>query len=401
MDSLKGKGRLSDNPPPYSQDNEEIPTYQAPSTGFENPPSDSKTPLNTLAKFPPYFQCYLDKQEGFYYLGPMASEERLFAFSASARLQTTMQPLHLHNGPSERDPIIVRMTQKNPRSVSFVATITLHDPSDPHTVVEEISYEKPVNSRSSSVLASCLAFRIKVGKEGREEEFQWRRSSGKEVKELARHAIGGKLANIVQLTHSDAVSLTITLRWAPGYSLDHFIKPDTKRCTLTRDDAKLLWRQMSSALAYTQSKSIIHDDVKPHNIVWDEQLKHAVLIDFGAALVNPENLPDGGWTPSGTPPYAPPEFFEKKKCQAGDVWALGVTMLFAFGYIPLPDGAWILPHVFVNEDVKDEMMQWLLKIEIMRKSLDSGLDGSLLAQMLQQSPDERIGSDELARRLEV
>ncbi|KAI8244441.1 hypothetical protein K4K57_005212 [Colletotrichum sp. SAR 10_99] len=196
MDSLKGKGRLSDNPPPYSQDNEEIPTYQAPSTGFENPPSDSKTPLNTLAKFPPSFQCYLDKQEGFYYLGPMASEERLFAFSASARLQTTMQPLHLHNGPSERDPIIVRMTQKNPRSVSFVATITIHDPSDPHTVVEEISYEKPVNSRSSSVFASCLAFRIKVGKEGREEEFQWRRSSGNEVKELARHSIGGKLVRM-------------------------------------------------------------------------------------------------------------------------------------------------------------------------------------------------------------
>ncbi|KAJ3957880.1 hypothetical protein N0V92_005557 [Colletotrichum tropicale] len=209
------------------------------------------------------------------------------------------------------------------------------------------------------------------------------------------------VANIVQLTHSDAVSLTITLRWAPGYSLDHFIKTDTKRCTLTRDDAKLLWKQMSSALAYTHSKSIIHDDVKPQNIVWDEKRKHAVLIDFGAALVNPESLPEGGWTPSGTPPYAPPEFFEKKKCQAGDVWALGVTMLFAFGDIPLPDGAWILPHVFENEDVKDEMMQWLLKIDIMRKSLDSGVDGSLLAQMLQQSPGERIGSDELARRLGV
>ncbi|KAI8157558.1 hypothetical protein K4K49_005231 [Colletotrichum sp. SAR 10_70] len=326
MDSLKGKGRLSDNPPPYSQDNEEIPTYQAPSTGFENPPSDSKTPLNTLAKFPPYFQCYLDKQEGFYYLGPISSEERLFAFSASARLQTTMQPLHLHNGPSERDPIIVRMTQKNPRSVSFVATITLHDPSDPHTVVEEISYEKPVNSRSSSVFASCLAFRLKVGKEGREEEFQWRRSSGSSMEPRERPVAEPTLANdvpanIVQITHSDAVSLTITLRWAAGHSLDHFIKSDTKRCTLTHEDARLLWKQISSALAYTHSKSIIHDDVKPHNIVWNEQLKHAVLIDFGAALVNPESLPEGGWAPSGTPPYTPPEFFEKKKCQAGDVWA--------------------------------------------------------------------------------
>ncbi|KDN68281.1 hypothetical protein CSUB01_10357 [Colletotrichum sublineola] len=197
MDGVKGKGRrLSDNPPPYSQDNEEIPTYQTPSAGFANGPSDSKSPLNSLVKFPPSFQCYLDKQEGFYYLGPISSEERLFAFSASARLQTTMQPLHLHNGPSERDPLIVRMAQKNPRSVNFAATITLHDPSDPHTVVEEISYDKPVNPRSSSVSASCLAFRVRVGKEGREEEFQWRRSRGTEVKELARYSIGGKLVRM-------------------------------------------------------------------------------------------------------------------------------------------------------------------------------------------------------------
>ncbi|KAF4818746.1 Serine/threonine-protein kinase ppk34 [Colletotrichum siamense] len=217
--------------------------------------------------------------------------------------------------------------------------------------------------------------------------------------EALRHV--GTHANIVQITHSDAVSLTITLRWAAGHSLDHFIKSDTKRCTLTHEDARLLWKQISSALAYTHSKSIIHDDVKPHNIVWNEQLKHAVLIDFGAALVNPESLPEGGWTPSGTPPYTPPEFFEKKKCQAGDVWALGVTLLFAFGEIPLPDGSWFLPHVFENEDVKDEMMQWLSRIESMGKSLDHAGDGSLLAQMLHWSPEQRISSDDLARHLEA
>ncbi|KAK2749080.1 serine threonine protein kinase, partial [Colletotrichum kahawae] len=217
--------------------------------------------------------------------------------------------------------------------------------------------------------------------------------------EALRHV--GTHANIVQITHSDAVALTITLLWAPGRSLDLFIESDTKQCTLTHDDARLLWEQISGALAYTHSKSVVHDDVKPHNIVWDEQLKHAVLIDFGAALVNPESLPEGGWTPSGTPPYAPPEFFEKKKCQAGDVWALGVTMLFAFGDVPLPDGTWILPHAFEDEDVKDEMMQWLLKVESMRKSLDHEGDGALLSQMLQWSPDERIESDELARRLGV
>ncbi|KAF5518712.1 Serine/threonine-protein kinase ppk34 [Colletotrichum aenigma] len=241
-------------------------------------------------------------------------------------------------------------------------------------------------------------FKVYIKKFERQEDPRalqhWEREA-----EALRHV--GTHANIVQITHSDAVSLTITLRWAPGYSLDHFIKSDTKRCTLTHDDARLLWKQMSSALAYIHSKSTIHDDVKPHNIVWNEQLKYAVLIDFGAALVNPESLPEGGWTPSGTPPYAPPEFFEKKKCQAGDMWALGVTMLFAFGDIPLPDGSWILPHVFENEDAKDEMMQWLLRIESKGKSLDHAGDGSLLAQMLHWNPGPRISSDDLVRHLEA
>ncbi|KAK2049438.1 hypothetical protein LZ31DRAFT_538304 [Colletotrichum somersetense] len=122
--------------------------------------------------------------------------------------------------------------------------------------------------------------------------------------------------------------------WALGHSLDLFIESDAKQCTLTRDDARLVWKQVSSALANTHLKSIIHHHVRPNNIVWGEQFKYAVLTDSGAALVNPESLPEGGWTSPGTPPYAPPEFFEKKKCQAGDMWALDVTMLFAYGDIP-------------------------------------------------------------------
>lgn len=155
---------------------------------------------------------------------------------------------------------------------------------------------------------------------------------------------------------------------------------------------------MSSVLAHLHNTcSFIHDDVKPDNIIWDPQSRNSVLIDFGAAL-NRKALPEDFFNPSGTPPYAPPEYLQRRKGMGGDVWALGVTMLFAFGCLPLPDGGWILPEVFVKEEVRREMVTWLGEVEGWRRTLAGGEKG-LLAETLEADPVKRIGSKELACRL--
>ena len=133
--------------------------------------------------------------------------------------------------------------------------------------------------------------------------------------------------------------------------------------------------------------------------MWDDVTQHGVLIDFGAAL-NHEVLPEGRFNPSGTPPYAPPEFLQRRKGSAGDVWALGVTMLFAFKYVKLPDGAWILPHVFEEDLVLEEMKSWLNVVEGWREALIEQNHG-LLAGMLEQDPDKRIVAAELELQLKV
>lgn len=170
-----------------------------------------------------------------------------------------------------------------------------------------------------------------------------------------------------------------------------------QKSTLPTDDSTKLWKQISSALAYLHTNSITHDDVKPDNIMWDPATQHSVLIDFGAAL-NHKILPPDWFNPSGTPPYAPPEFLQRKKGSAGDVWALGVTILFAFKYIKLPDGEWILPHVFEDDMVLGEMRSWLNEIEGWRKELIDGTDG-LLAEMLEQDPNKRIVAEDLELQL--
>lgn len=205
-------------------------------------------------------------------------------------------------------------------------------------------------------------------------------------------------AHITQLLDADINGLTLTLRAESGQSLDKYVDSNGKS-TISPSSSTQLWEQISSALAHLHVQSITHDDVKPDNIMWDPVTQHSVLIDFGAAL-NYKVLPTDWFNPSGTPPYAPPEYIQRRKGTAGDVWALGVTMLFAFKYIKLPEGEWILPHVFEEELVLEEMKSWLAEIENWRKIL-VGRDSGLLADMLEQDPDKRIVAAQLELQLKA
>lgn len=205
-------------------------------------------------------------------------------------------------------------------------------------------------------------------------------------------------AHITQLLEADSNRLTLTLRAEPGQSLDKYVDSHGIS-TLPSGDSTTLWKQISGALAHLHANAITHDDVKPDNIMWDPATQHSVLIDFGAAL-NHKVLPTDWFNPSGTPPYAPPEFLERRKGNAGDVWALGVTMLFAFKYIKLPDGNWILPHVFEEDLVLEEMKSWLTEVEGWRNVL-LGRHDSLVAEMLEQDPDKRIVAAEIKLQLDV
>ena len=201
--------------------------------------------------------------------------------------------------------------------------------------------------------------------------------------------------NITQLLDSDESKLSITLRFELGRSIDKHVDSQ-QRSTLSSDDSRVLWKQMASALAFLHENSVTHDDVKPDNIMWDGEHRHAVLIDFGAALDYAEQ-PMKPFNASGTPPYVPPEFLQRHKCDAGDVWALGIVMLFALGHITLPDGNWLLPAVFEDGAARQELLAWLEMLENLRKSLSGG--EILLAQMLDANPTTRISSSELTRQL--
>ncbi|KAM4035743.1 serine/threonine-protein kinase 32A isoform 3-T3 [Anomaloglossus baeobatrachus] len=94
----------------------------------------------------------------------------------------------------------------------------------------------------------------------------------------------------------------------------------------TEASVKLFICEIAMALDYLQSKNIIHRDIKPDNILLDEQ-GHVHITDFNiATLVNHGTKIT---TVAGTKPYMAPEMFYPRGqiCYSFGVdwWSLGVT----------------------------------------------------------------------------
>lgn len=99
-----------------------------------------------------------------------------------------------------------------------------------------------------------------------------------------------------------------------------------------RDDAVRILRDVAGALNYVHGRRLVHNDIKPANILYSPE-RGAVLCDFGLSTLA-ANSPTTG----GTPYYVPPEFIGKKlRGPPSDVWALGITMLYVMRKIPFPD----------------------------------------------------------------
>ena len=93
-----------------------------------------------------------------------------------------------------------------------------------------------------------------------------------------------------------------------------------------------IFKQISSALYYLKSKSIIHRDIKPDNILLTPS-GHVKLIDFGLSLST--NLAKTEFRRVGSPGFIAPEVINCKKDSLkgygfkSDVYSLGIVLYCA------------------------------------------------------------------------
>ena len=180
------------------------------------------------------------------------------------------------------------------------------------------------------------------------------------------------------------------MEYLPYSDLAGLRSADKHEFTGTLTDARDVLYGVASALSYLHSRSIYHNDIKPGNILFDPA-RGPILIDFGMASFDQKKRI------GGTPWYIPREFMVAAPRGAkGDVFALGVTMLYLLRNISLPEKGvwWNIGNIF-KEEGEDlmKMTTWLDRIQEIRNQIMGGNDNSdleaLVVGMLNNDPEER------------
>lgn len=188
----------------------------------------------------------------------------------------------------------------------------------------------------------------------------------------------------------------LVMRYVHGRTIEERLGGEGR---LPLDLAKQVLSDVASALAAAHAKGIVHRDVRPANILWDEDGSEALLADFGiAALLATSGEEAARLTQTGqmmgNPKYLSPEqLLDQDLSEMADIYSLGVLGYELFTgegpYEAKTNTQWITAHL--NADPRD--------IQQLRPGIDPAI-ADLLRRCLNREPNHRPAAADIVRALE-
>lgn len=212
---------------------------------------------------------------------------------------------------------------------------------------------------------------------------------------ITRCAVMGEVLILQRLSHANIVKYhdfgednqsmyIITELYVKGDLLSYM--DNTAEC-LSEERAIIIMLQVFNALFHMHTLGISHGDIKPENILLDEN-GSVHLADLGLANFRIAGREWISQEPVGTPQYIPPEVKrgENYSPVGVDLWSCGVTLyVLIMGSFPFQDcEGYSIP--FNTQDDVTKVIENSLTI----LQLSCGVR-HLLRQLLQIDPDARIG----------
>jgi len=168
-----------------------------------------------------------------------------------------------------------------------------------------------------------------------------------------------------------------------GQSLSRIL---SARGALTPMEIRHLLVQTAGALGFAHRHGIVHRDIKPDNIMFDE-LGHSVLTDFGIAKAASGTRLTGTGMSIGTPHYMSPEQARAQPLDGrSDVYSLGVVAYQCLtGHVPFDgEDAFSIGYKHIMEAVPEPPLE----------TAEARRLFTVIRRMLEKKPEERYQSAE-------